>query len=59
VVGFGPKLKRVEPLLSDKTEDFKYSIAKLQQTGFTLVNNREEELLNLIKGCQFFFHKKI
>lgn len=59
VVGFGPKLKRVEPVLSDETEDFKYSIAKLQQTGFTLVNNREEELLNLIKGCQIFFPKKI
>ena len=55
ILGFEPKISRIEPLSSEKIRGLEYSIDKLLETGFVLKNDREEEIIRLIKFCQINF----
>ena len=55
ILFFEPELSRREPLPSEFTENFEYNIARLEETGFIMGNNREDEILNLLQFCQTNF----
>ena len=52
ILGFESKISRIEPLSSEKIKGLEYSIDKLIETGFVLKNDREEEIIRLIKFCE-------
>ena len=56
-LNFEPEVFRIKPISSDISVNFEYKISKLEETGFTFCNNREEEILNLLHFCKSNFSK--
>ena len=60
VLFYEPYLSRIEPLPNEFSREFEYKINKLEETGFVVSNNREEEISNLLLYCRsnFPFYKQ-
>ena len=52
VIGNEPRLTRIKPLYDEQTEILEFKINKLKKTGFSLLNNKEEEIIKLLEFCK-------
>mgnify|MGYP001810119396 CR=1 FL=1 len=57
VLGFYPEIKKEQQTTNDKTEGLKYSINKLRATGFSPMNDFNEEIDNTLVFCNEHFSK--
>jgi len=49
VLGFKPKIERVEPKINEKTVELQYNISKLKSTGFVLIGSLDDEIIQTLK----------